>query len=271
MLDYETDSYDGVIIKSKSLPATKDEFHCLLSRSLDVWKAAGKHGIWLKIPSSKLEFASVAAELGFVIHHGEKGYLMMTHWLSPNENKLPPNASHQVGVGCVVLNAEGKMLCVQEKNGPLKGMGVWKVPTGLADPQENLDEAARREVLEETGIETEFVGIMCFRQAHNFLFGKSDMFFVCLLKPTTTAIVKQESEIAACEWVDVEHYCQQSVFLLSPLHARLNAYIKTYVRDEEKTKVIFGQHTLAQGFRPGTNGLFLPDIITEVSEKIKRR
>ena len=66
----------------------------------------------------------------------EKDYLMLTKWLSHEENKLPPNASHQVGVGCVVLNANNKILCVQEANGPLKGMGVWKVPTGLADPQE---------------------------------------------------------------------------------------------------------------------------------------
>ena len=262
MLDYETDKYDGVIIKSQSLPATKDAFHNLLRLSLDAWKEAGKHGIWLKIPSSKLEFAAAAADLGFQIHHGEKEYLMMTHWLSSDENKLPPNASHQVGVGCVVLNSEGKMLCVQEKNGPLKGLGVWKVPTGLADSEENLDDAARREVFEETGIETEFVGVMCFRQAHNFLFGKSDMFFVCLMKPTTLSqtIVKQDSEIAACDWVDLDTYCQQSVFLLSPLHARMNAHIKAYVNGEEKSKVLFGQHTLSQGFRPGSNGLFLPQI-----------
>jgi hypothetical protein len=32
---------------------------------------------------------------------------MLTNWLSDDENKLPPNASHQIGVGCVVFNDEG--------------------------------------------------------------------------------------------------------------------------------------------------------------------
>ena len=28
---------------------------------------------------------------------------MMNHWLTDEENRMPPSASHQVGVGCVVL------------------------------------------------------------------------------------------------------------------------------------------------------------------------
>ena len=270
MLDYETDSYDGIIIKPEGLPTSKDMFLTSLHRSLESWKEAGKRGIWLKLPAHQLEYATIASDLGFVMHHAEKDYLMLTKWLSHEENKLPPNASHQVGVGCVVLNSNNKLLCVQEKNGPLKGMGVWKVPTGLADPQEDLAETARREVFEETGIVTEFLGILCFRQAHNFLFGKSDLFFVCLLRPTVANqdIVKQDSEIAACDWIDVDNYCEQKVFLLSPLHARLNHHIKSFVtKNGEMTngtdtkamkKVLFEEHLLSQGFRPGMNGLYLP-------------
>ena len=57
---------------------------------------------------------------------------MMTKWLPTNRpDTLPPNASHQVGVGAIVVNSEGRVLVVQEANGPLKGQGVWKMPTGL--------------------------------------------------------------------------------------------------------------------------------------------
>lgn len=271
MLDHETDKYDGIIIKPEGLPTTKDTFLISLHRSLEAWKDAGKRGIWLKLPAHQLEYVTIATDMGFVMHHAEKDYLMLTKWLSHEENKLPPNASHQVGVGCVVLNADNKLLCVQEKNGPLKGMGVWKVPTGLADPQEDLADTARREVFEETGIETEFLGILCFRQAHNFLFGKSDLFFVCLLRPVVLnqEIVKQDSEIAACDWIDVDQYCEQKVFLLSPLHARLNHHIKSFVtkngdmissgiENKGNKKVLFEEHMLSQGFRPGMNGLYLP-------------
>lgn len=57
---------------------------------------------------------------------------MLTCWLPEGEeDKLPPNASHQVGVGAFVLNERREVLVVQEKTGPLRGKGVWKLPTGL--------------------------------------------------------------------------------------------------------------------------------------------
>jgi hypothetical protein len=57
---------------------------------------------------------------------------MMTKWLPADQpNTLPPNASHQVGVGAIVVNDEQQLLVVQEANGPLRGAGFWKMPTGL--------------------------------------------------------------------------------------------------------------------------------------------
>lgn len=106
-LKYDGDRYDGVIVKDQSLPESRDEFAKILKQSLRAWKSEGKRGIWLKIPSIKIDFASVAFDCGFVMHHAEKDYLMLTNWLSDDENKLPSNASHQVGVGCVVVNTEG--------------------------------------------------------------------------------------------------------------------------------------------------------------------
>lgn len=38
---------------------------------------------------------------------------MLTRWLPATENKLPPNASHQVGVGAFVLNERREVLVVQ--------------------------------------------------------------------------------------------------------------------------------------------------------------
>ena len=58
--------------------------------------------------------------------------------LAERESTIPRNASHQVGVGAIVLNARGEILVVQEKNGPLKGQGVWKMPTGIVHQGEEL-------------------------------------------------------------------------------------------------------------------------------------
>lgn len=41
--------------------------------------------------------------------------------------------------------------------GPLRGTGVWKLPTGLLDCGEDLGTGAEREVQEETGIRTRWV------------------------------------------------------------------------------------------------------------------
>ena len=47
------------------------------------------------------------------------------------------------------------------------GMTSWKLPGGHADPKEDLDVAAIREVKEETGISTASVGIVTLRHTHN--------------------------------------------------------------------------------------------------------
>ena len=61
----------------------------------------------------------------------------------------------------------------------------------------------KREVLEETGIETEFVSLICFRQLLNFRFGRSDLYFVCLLKPLSTEIKMDPKELQDAKWMDV--------------------------------------------------------------------
>lgn len=53
----------------------------------------------------------------------------------------------------VIIEAEGKILVGVRKNEPCKGM--LDLPGGFADPGESVEECARREVLEETGLALE--------------------------------------------------------------------------------------------------------------------
>ena len=66
-----------------------------------------------------------------------------------------------------------------------------------------MGSTAVRETLEETGIKTEFVGVLCYRHMHNYRWNCSDLYFICLLKPLTTEIAVDTNEIAACKWMDV--------------------------------------------------------------------
>jgi 8-oxo-dGTP diphosphatase len=61
----------------------------------------------------------------------------------------PPDR-HLIGVGGIVLR-ESSVLLVKPTYGPAKGL--WMIPGGFVDTSETFDEAIRREVLEETGVE----------------------------------------------------------------------------------------------------------------------
>ena len=60
----------------------------------------------------------------------------------------------------------------------------WKLPTGLLSLGEDIPEGAEREVLEETGIVASFKAVLAVRQSHGYLFGRSDLFFVCAMRYT---------------------------------------------------------------------------------------
>ena len=73
--------------------------------------------------------------------------------------------THLVSVAALVTNDEGKILLV---NSPWRG---WEYPGGLIEPGETFEEAMRREVREESGVEIEitgFVGI-CKNVARNIV------------------------------------------------------------------------------------------------------
>lgn len=56
-----------------------------------------------------------------------------------------------VGIGMVVFDAEGRVLVVQRGKPPRVGM--WSLPGGAQHVGERAEAAARRELMEETGIE----------------------------------------------------------------------------------------------------------------------
>jgi 8-oxo-dGTP diphosphatase len=62
----------------------------------------------------------------------------------------------RVGVGAVVLH-EGRVLLVQRGRPP--ALGKWSLPGGLVDLGETTSAAARREVVEECGIEVRLAGV----------------------------------------------------------------------------------------------------------------
>ncbi|KAJ6327272.1 hypothetical protein OIU78_014198 [Salix suchowensis] len=209
VLDACDDEYGGVVVDPDRLPANPDDFAPMLQFSLSHWKMKGKKGIWLKLPLERSELVPVAVKEGFEYHHAEPGYVMLTYWIPEGPCLLPTNATHQVGVGGFVINDKNEVLVVQEKFYDPSFADLWKIPTGFILESEEIYTGAVREVKEETGVDTEFVEVIAFRHAHNLAFDKSDLFFVCMLKPLSAQLKVDDLEIQAAKWMPLVEFVAQ--------------------------------------------------------------
>lgn len=74
---------------------------------------------------------------------------------------LRRRSGFSLGVSSVVIS-DGSVLLVRRMHEPNRGR--WTFPSGYVGDEERADEAAAREVLEETGVHTEVVGVVGLRQ-----------------------------------------------------------------------------------------------------------
>ncbi|XP_010252771.1 PREDICTED: nudix hydrolase 2 [Nelumbo nucifera] len=208
LLSASYDDFEGVIVNMKDAmdPAV---FVASLRASISHWRQQGKNGVWIKLPIELANLVEVVVKEGFWYHHAEPKYIMLVYWIPETANSLPVNATHRVGIGAFVMNDKKEVLVVQEKSGKFRGTGVWKFPTGVVDEGEDICKGAVREVKEETGIDAEFVEVLAFRQSHKSFFEKSDLFFLCMLRPLSFEIQKQDLEIEAAQWMPIEEYAAQ--------------------------------------------------------------
>ena len=191
----------------------KSQFQTSLASTIQACRELGKSSLWVEVPMEQASLIQDMTELGIRFHHAFDETAVLNIWLRDGESKIPEFATHNVGVGAVVVNSRDEILLVRELR---KNYMPWKTPTGLSELGEQLDEAAEREVLEETGIETTFHSVLGFRQTHGMANGRSDLFFVCRLDPkeqtdeSGQAIipepVPQENEIEKAAWVPLDEY-----------------------------------------------------------------
>ncbi|KAI6676694.1 hypothetical protein NL676_037490 [Syzygium grande] len=198
LLSYVDDHYGGVIVEMKEAMDSAT-FVSMLRASILHWREQGKKGVWIKLPIELVNLVEAAVTEGFWYHHAEPKYLMLVYWIPQSAHTIPANASHRVAVGVVVMNEKDELLVVLEKTGIFRGTGVWKFATGVVDEGEDICAAAVREVKEETGIDAEFVEVLGFRQSHQSFFQKSGLLFVCLVRPLSFDIQKQDVEIEAVQ------------------------------------------------------------------------
>ena len=104
-----------------------------------------------------------------------------------------------LGASGIVMNSKGEWLVVKKTYGGLKGM--WSLPAGFVEGDETADNAAIREVKEETGLDCKLEGMVGFRTG--ILNGNiSDNMVIFLLRPEheDQLLIPQEKEISEVAW-----------------------------------------------------------------------
>ena len=205
ILSARSNVFQGVEIDPDGLPQDPEVFERVLSASLEAWRVEGHQVVWLEIPVDRASLIPIAVAGGFRFHHCQESSVTLTLRLRAGAF-VPLYATHCIGAGGLVLNEARELLVVLERAHCHRRPRYYKLPGGALKPGERLVDGVIREVWEETGIRTDFLGLVGFRHWHGYRFGKSDIYFICRLRPLTFEIRIQESEIDACQWMPLEDF-----------------------------------------------------------------
>ncbi|KFV16615.1 Nucleoside diphosphate-linked moiety X motif 6, partial [Pterocles gutturalis] len=191
-------------LSSGSLPRS-------LAGAVARWREEGRVAVWLRVPILRSGFAAVGAGQAWAKAFGQVNKqisvceLMAAIFFFPVPLTLSRSGTHPKNTlsSAVLDETTGKVLVVQDRN---KTVNAWKFPGGLSNPGEDIGDTAVREVFEETGIKSEFKSILSIRQQHKHpgAFGKSDMYIICRLEPSSFNITFCQQECLRCEWMDLD-------------------------------------------------------------------
>ena len=108
-----------------------------------------------------------------------------------------------LGAAGLAVNSNGQWLVVKKRYGGLHGK--WSLPAGFVQGNETIDQAALREVKEETGLDCELIGMIGFRSGV-IREEISDNMAIFLLKviDEMQPIVAQLSELYEADWQSPE-------------------------------------------------------------------
>lgn len=126
----------------------------------------GVRGLWFHVQDDETVWIKYLLRSGFTFHHAKENVAVLTKWLPNNEPcQIPPYPSLYLAVGTITINHNNEILTIKERIPRVKGFNKWKFPGGYVDRGENILSAAVREAYEETGVQTDPIGIVGFRHA----------------------------------------------------------------------------------------------------------
>lgn len=95
---------------------------------------------------------------------------------------------------------------------------------------EDIANASVREVFEETGIKTKYLGVLGYRLLTPVKFGCDDIYFVCVLEPETKEINMDKDEISECKWFKLNDFYKLK---LNNTQSEIQNMVKSYMKDKK--------------------------------------
>ena len=126
-----------------------------------------------------------------------------------------------------IIEKDGKFLLVKEKQKICEGK--WNIPAGAVDDGENVIEAAKREILEETGCEVKINGLLEIVNKH-----MENIDLVCFFFNTELVnenIKCDEDEITDIKWFSYEEMLEMKANL------RANGYFLSTIKNKIENKI----------------------------------
>ncbi|MCQ2229656.1 MAG: NUDIX domain-containing protein [Bacteroidales bacterium] len=112
-----------------------------------------------------------------------------------------PNSA--AAVACIIVDEKGRVMLTRRARDPWKGM--LDLPGGFVDPGESVEEAIKREMMEELGVGVLECRYLC-SYPNKYIFSgyqvhTTDMAFVCTIEPSGS--LKASDDIDGVEWYEV--------------------------------------------------------------------
>ena len=214
-----SDKYDGITIDPSTIPKDIKEFERELLSIIKNIK--DKKLLWIKISIEKSHIIALLTKYDFIFHHCNEKDLTMLKKLIKNPI-IPTATNHTLGVGAVVIK-NNKLLVIKDR--------IWqkyKLPGGYIDNKENISQALKREVYEETGIKIELDSIVSLGHFSPSQFEKSNLYVVCSAKALSYEInIIDSDEIIEARWMDIDEY-----FNCEDIHIYNKNIVKTALKDK---------------------------------------
>ena len=92
-LNSANNQYGGTYVSPKDLPDSIDTFASQLKKSLQIWQTHKIKLVWIKIPNARAELLPLLYQSGFINHHCDVDFMMLTFRLEDGA-VIPPFETH---------------------------------------------------------------------------------------------------------------------------------------------------------------------------------